>query len=254
MLDSTLARALSKSPLSEGGLTAEVRRRAALDVGDRAGMYALLEAYFENTSYGRFERDLEEKELAILLRDAHGDIAGFTTLMSMAAVVDDRPVTAFFSGDTIVAREHWGSPLLSRCWINTVWACARVRALDDLVYWFLICSGYKTFRFLPVFFREFLPVAGSAFERRLLATLAVRKFGSEYDAGAGVVRLRVANPLRAGVAPVTGERRRDPMVEFFTRANPGHERGDELACLTSLAPGNLTRAGRRMVGAGESPC
>ena len=80
----------------------------------------------------------------------------------------------------------------------------------------------------------------------MLDTFAVAKFGSEYDPASGVVRLRHATPLREGVADLTAERLRDPLVAFFAERNPGHARGDELACLTEIARSNLTRAGERM--------
>ena len=44
---------------------------------------------------------------------------------------------------------------------------------------------------------------------------------------------------------------RDRHVAFFAEKNPGHERGDELICLTELSYENLTAAGRRMWDAGE---
>jgi hypothetical protein len=119
------------------------------------------------------------------------------------------------------------------------------------VYWLLISSGYKTYRFLPVFFREFYPTyerpTPPAIKRRLDA-LAQLKFPSEYDPHRGVVRLTASAPLRAGVADVTEQRLRDPHVAFFVQANPGHVYGHELACLTELTQANLTAAGRRMIG------
>jgi hypothetical protein len=78
--------------------------------------------------------------------------------------------------------------------------------------------------------------------------LASRKFPDEYDAERGVVRLRQATPLKAGVADVTDQRLKDPHVAFFQRVNPGHIHGDELVCLTEVDRGNLTAAGRRMMG------
>src|SRR5262249_21690332 len=83
--------------------------------------------------------------------------------------------------------------------------------------------------------------------RRLLDALARAKFGPAYDSASGVVRLPGAAPLRSGLADVTLRRLRDPHVAFFAAANPGHTRGDELACLVRLGPANVTRAGRRML-------
>ena len=84
-----------------------------------------------------------------------------------------------------------------------------------------------------------------------MQTLAVKKFGDDYHADAGIVRLPRANPLRPGVAEVTERRLRDPGIEFFVRMNPGHEQGDELACLVPISHSNLTPAGLRMLKAGS---
>lgn len=226
---------------------------ARLTANERSEMYVLLNTYFSGTDRGRFDADLREKEAVILLRDpGTGQIQGFSTFMHMHARVDDQEVVAFFSGDTIVDRQYWGEMLLSRLWGRTIFAEAdRIAAVrpDARLYWFLICSGYKTWRFLPLFFREFYPNADAPTPphlKRVLDTLATRKFGDEYLPGPGIVRFRSAAPLRPGVADVTAERLRDPRVAFFARMNPNHARGDELACLAELSRSNLTRAGQRM--------
>jgi hypothetical protein len=48
------------------------------------------------------------------------------------------------------------------------------------------------------------------------------------------------------LANVPAARLDDPYVAFFTERNTGHAEGDELVCVTELAPENLTAAGRRM--------
>jgi hypothetical protein len=246
-----------KSPLSEAPrLSAEVAARALLTHSDRREMYQLLETYFESTSYPQFEQDLAEKDAVILLRDPEdARVVGFSTLMKLPITVGNRPVVGFFSGDTIIAREHWGSSLLGRLWLRTVFSEAgRIRGQSPhtLFYWFLICSGYKTWRYLPIFFRDYAPHPErnlSAFDGQVLQTLAADKFGDQYHPDAGVIRFRRANPLRRGVAEV-GQRLRDPMVHFFIRMNPGHAQGDELACLAPITRSNLTAAGLRLLAAG----
>jgi len=197
---------------------------------------------------------LHWEDAVFLLRDADsGRIHGFSTLMRMTACVDGKEIVAFFSGDTIIDRDYWGETVLSRLWSQTVFAEAERIVAERpaaTAYWFLICSGYKTWRFLPVFFREFYPNADGPTPphlQRILDTLGARKFGDQYLPEAGIVRLRAVAPLRPGIATVTAERLRDPQVAFFARMNPGHVRGDELACLTELSRANLTRAGQRMV-------
>lgn len=256
MHNSTAVFPTLKSPRSENVVWAAerlagcVRRVTELTSIERDRMYALLAHYFVNVTWRQFARDLAEKEWVILLTDAAGQIQGFSTLMRLRTVVDDEPVVAFFSGDTIIHSDYWGETVLPRLWGRHVFRLAESMQ-DARVYWFLISSGYKTYRFLPVFFREFYPTCERptppAIQRRLDA-LAQLKFPGEYDPGRGVVRLAAATPLRSGVAEITEQRLKDPHVAFFMVANPGYVRGDELACLTELTPANLTAAGRRMIG------
>jgi hypothetical protein len=256
MNSSMIVQPTSTSPRCDRGqrLVGSVVSRARVTRDERNEMYGLMQTYFCGTERGRFETDLREKEAVILLRDADsGRIQGFSTLMRITACIDEREVVAFFSGDTIIDREYWGETVLSRLWSQTVFAEAERMVAERpaaTIYWFLICSGYKTWRFLPVFFRDFYPNADGPTPphlRRVLDTLGARKFGDQYLPESGIVRLRAATPLRRGIATVTAERLRDPQVAFFARMNPGHVRGDELACLTELSRANLTRAGQRMV-------
>lgn len=232
-------------------LTGEVLSPAQLTAGDRERMYMLLESHFSNTTRAFFEQDLEDKDTVLLLRDFGGQVQGFSTLKRIDL---SRDLIAFFSGDTIVHPAFWGESLLSRLWAHTVFSAAdRIQAHNARaeVIWFLICSGYKTFRFLPVFFRTFYPNPEASTPpamQSLLDTLAITRFGSEYDPETGVIRLAHATALRPGLADLTPQRLRDPLVRFFAERNPGHALGEELACLTPIRRDNLTRAGERMLG------
>jgi hypothetical protein len=214
----------------------EVLERAALTRRDRDAMFALYTAYFATTDRIAFERDLAEKEWVILLCDEGGGIEGFSTLMRMEV----GGATVFFSGDTIVARHRWGTFDLPRMWGRHVFAEAGENA-----YWFLISSGYRTYRFLPLFFRDFYPRDRAM--KPLLDCIAEKKFGDAYDPRTGVIRLATPAPLRDGVSD-PGARMHDPHVRFFVEANPGHADGDELACLVRIGTDNLTHAGLRMIG------
>jgi hypothetical protein len=168
--------------------------------------------------------------------------------MRLQVIVEEEPITAFFSGDTIVASTVVPRRSCRGSGAGTSFpAGANARTA---VFWFLIAAGYKTYRFLPVFFREFYPTWRAptpAFHAHAFRVLGRAKFGDDYDAADGVVRFREPMPLRSGVADVSFPRLRDPHVAFFVRANPGHSRGDELACLCEISAANLTPAGQRML-------
>jgi hypothetical protein len=242
------------NPIGGRKLAGSASPRANLTGHERDRMYALLRTYFDGTRRAQFDADLDEKESVMLLRDREtGEIQGFSTLMRLEISVDGRDIVAFFSGDTIVAAPYWGESILSRLWSRTVFAEADLIVAERphcRIFWFLICSGYKTFRFLPVFFRTFHPhpeVQTPNELQRVLDALGTAKFGGRYDAASGIVRLEQPTPLRHGIADITAQRLRDPLVTFFMGRNPGYGRGDELACITEISRSNLTRAGQRMV-------
>ena len=223
--------------------------RAELAAAQTGEMFALLTAHFEGVTRAQFERDLTEKSHAILItRDER--LVGFSTLLAYETVFEQTPVSVVYSGDTIVAPEAWGTTALPRAWIAAV-NQLRVTLPRGRYYWLLLTSGFRTYRFLPVFWREFFP----CFERatppesqRLLHHLARERFGEQYDAGSGLVRFTQPQRLRAELNQIPeGRAAADPHVDFFLRHNPDCARGDELVCLTELSPDNLTAAGRRMV-------
>lgn len=233
MSDSLQDLAPSISPRSDVVPRAELTRR------DRDAMFALYTTYFATGDRVTFERDLSEKDWVILLCGDDGAIEGFSTLMRMRV----GEATVFFSGDTIVARHRWGTFDLPRMWARHVFAEA-----DDNTWWFLISSGYRTYRYLPIFFRDFHPKAGGDRTMKpLLDAIATEKFGDAYDARTGVIRLATPAPLREGISDPL-ERMKNPHVRFFVDANPGHADGDELACLVRVDRDNLTAAGLRMIG------
>lgn len=211
-------------------------------------MLALLATHFSGVTAAQFSSDLAEKSHVILL-ERQGRIIGFSTLLAYATAFAGEPVSVIYSGDTIVAPEAWNSPLLARAWIAAV---NRLRSEfpRGRYYWLLLTSGFRTYRFLPVFWREFYPTFAQPTPRdtaALLHHLARARFGSAYDPAHGLVRFAQPQRLHAGLAEVPQGRRADPHIEFFLHHNPRHAQGDELVCLTELTPANLTPAGRRMV-------
>lgn len=231
-------------------------RRADLTPAERGAMLRLLEAHFEGVTRAAFERDLDEKNWVLLLVDAGDDdgdgvagrLRGFSTLALYETRDAGETLTVVYSGDTLMEREAWGSAALARCWIGSIRALRRLHPHGRLV-WLLLTSGFRTYRFLPVFWREFHPrfdAATPPATAERLAALARERFGPRYQPEAGIVRLDAPQVLRGELAEIPPARRADPHVAFFLERNPGWIRGDELACLTEIAEHNLTPAGRRM--------
>jgi hypothetical protein len=164
------------------GLTGRLIAREALDGRQRDAMFALMAGHFRGVEREVFESDLSDKQWILLLEDdvaggARDDrddrddrdgrdggdrrLRGFSTLAVSEVDVAGTPRVLVYSGDTIVDRDAWGTRTLPRLWIGSVMRICE-RYPTDEVYWLLLTSGFRTYRFLPVFFRWFHPSAAAA--------------------------------------------------------------------------------------------
>jgi len=225
----------------------ELLPRAALTAAEIADMYRLFSTHFERVSASRFGCDLERKDWVIRVREREV-LLGFTSLQLLRVRHGGRDLDVLYSGDTIMRPEARSTTLLARTWIDGVRRISERYALAEL-HWLLLVSGFRTYRLLPVFWREFFPChlrCAPADVRRTVDELAASLFGAGYDACAGIVRFDAPQPLRPELSRIPASRLADPHVSFFASANPGHAEGDELVCWTRLAHDNLTAAGARM--------
>jgi hypothetical protein len=227
-------------------VTGRLVRREHLDDTSRDAMYRLLASHFDGVSRERFQADLDEKTWVLLLED-DGELHGFSTLLLYETTLPGEGVcTVVYSGDTIVDPVAWGSAALPRCWIAAVRRLREEHPCGRL-WWLLLTSGFRTYRLLPVFWKDFwprwdAPTPPDVQER--IDALAEERLGGLYRDG--VVRFPEPQRLRGELAEVPPGRMRDPHVAYFLEKNPGWMEGDELVCLTEIADDNLTAAGRRM--------
>lgn len=231
-------------------MTGRLIARDRLDATQRRHMLACLHRCFDGVQPEQFDRDLQEKTHVILLETGHG-VVGFSTLQLFPFDHDGERLTVVYSGDTIVTPEAWGTSALARTWIDSVHRLSD--GCTGRLVWLLLSSGFRTYRFLPVFWREFWPRYDRPTPRdvlRLRQRLAQHRFGKQYDPADGVVRFERPQRLQGELVEAPPAKLADPHVAFFLASNPGHARGDELVCLADLGEANLTPAGRRMVRAG----
>ncbi len=231
------------------GLTGRTLATSELSAAQIGEMVALFALYYDDVALATFQRDLRAKNWVTLLFDCDaGRLRGFSTLHIYTTTFQQRPVSVVFSGDTVLERVYRGNYDLPRIWIHSVLdLCA---SLPRPLYWLLISSGYRTYRYLPLFYRTFYPRHDAATPpetQALIDHLATERFGRQYDPQQGVVRFsQGATPLRAGEGEITDDELADPNIVFFVARNPGHVRGDELVCLTEIDPANFTGLGRMM--------
>lgn len=215
----------------------------------REKMYLLLSTHFNGVKPEVFDTDLLEKNWVILLEDQQQKaLQGFSTLKIYETEFAGEVISVVYSGDTIVDPSAWSSSVLSKTWINSV-NQLRQQYSKGKLYWLLICSGYRTYRFLPTFWKEFYPrydTATPAKTSALLKFLAQNQFGKYYDEERGIVRFPCPQILKNELLEIPTERLKNSHINFFLKKNPGYIQGDELVCLTEISESNLTHAGRKM--------
>lgn len=243
----------------------EITIPASLDPELRREMYSLLSRCYDCADRGRFEHDLDSKDAVVLVRDGGGVLRGFSTQTWFDWVHEGVPVRVLFSGDTVMEPQFWGSPELVRGWCSVAAALLRKDPARRL-FWFLISKGYRTYLYLPLFFREFIPgpprntgpdpVAsptrlGSNDSENpslhgLLNEVASHRFGPAYDAATGLIRFPESQgQLTPELATIPEGRCDDPHVRYFLERNPDFALGVELACLTEVSLENTHGPGRR---------
>lgn len=226
----------------------EVLRIKDLDQQTKVEMYQLFLRQFEEISLTDFICDLKEKNWLLLLRREDSSLIGFSSMHFYQTFIKGQRLAVVYSGDTVVDASSWGDSALSYNWMGAIDYLRRQHNVDR-VYWFLLVSGYRTYRFLPVYSKSFHPRFDKptpADVQQVMNTLAQQRFGELYDATSGVVRLKVAAILRDEFRGIPDHRLKDPHIAFFAERNPGHQAGDELVCLAEIGEDKLTRIGRRM--------
>jgi hypothetical protein len=235
-------------------IVGETRRTADFRSADRRACFDLLRRLFLGVRWNEFVRDFDEKDAVMLLRDAAtGTIGGFSTVTELELAVGGEPVPVVFSGDTAVLPEYRKSLALgqelARCFREV-----HERHPGRRVFYLLISKGWRTYKILPFFFREFFPrhdAATPPFERALIDAFGAAKYPGLYSGGVirfgdDAPRLR---PDGVDALPV----RQDAHTAFFLRANSGYLEGDELVCAARIEPANFTAQTMRLLGiAGRS--
>ena len=217
-------------------VTVEIWRVARLSESDRRGMESLYRRYYEGAPDECFYRDLAEKDRAIVLRE-DGVVVGFST-MKLLDVVGRK---VLFSGDTVVDAACRNQTGLAGAFGHVM---RRLNdELEEAPDWFLICKGARTYRFLPTFFKRYVPGRKEDAELSArLASIARAVYPREYDEAAGVLRFGDGKDRLKDDAL-----RMDAESVRFRNLNPGWARGDELCCLAPLSMDNLNRLGLRVI-------
>jgi hypothetical protein len=202
-------------------------------------MYALFERYYDAVSEAMFRSDLKGKDEVVLLWKG-AVLKGFSTMQwnpSGCSLVEG---DVLFSGDTIIAKDAWGSQALVKAFCRRAGQWSRTRGRP--VYWLLISKGHRTYLYLPLFGRRFYPDPSRTCQdlKTIAVSVSQSIFGSAYDSKTGLIRF--AEPrgqLKPYLAADTMTKAGSAYVDFFLERNPDFTDGVELVGLMELSADNL---------------
>ena len=210
-----------------------------------------LTPHFEGVNRTQFTRDLSGKDW--VLHVLRGDrLVGFSTLPIFHTAFEGRQAQHRVTRATPSCLPARGVRLsLARGWISMV-RRAQGALVGEPWYWLLLSSGFRTFRFLPVFWREFWPRHDAPTPptmTRLMAQLARERFGREFRKPPAWC----ASRRRSGSAASWPDRPRREAPRrargILSRAQPGPCRGRPTGLSGRVGDENFTAAGAAWCGA-----
>lgn len=212
-------------------------------------MYRLFANYYECTDVEAFHNDLSHKNAILQIYNDRQELAGFTTILHYPLNFEQQTLNIIYSGDTIMAQQYWGNPILAFSWLKYA-GSIKAKQPDIPLYWFMIVKGHRTYRYLPVFSKIFYPSCEHVtppWEKRLMDHLAKTTFGEYYDALNGIVHFPCSKGhLKQAWAHIPQNLLQRKEIQFFQNRNPGYHQGDELVCLCKLENDNLKPLAQRL--------
>jgi len=212
---------------------------------DRQALLKLHQQYFDNVKSTTFFKDLEEKDWVIIIKSNAGRVLGFSTIQLVWLFVNGSEALYLYSGDTIIKEEARSSCALSCAFVKFMFALIEQHPKTPK-YWFLISKGFRTYRFLPLYFKEYYPAYNAEIPQKhkdSLNAIAFYKFGNSYNSDSQVISFGNGKDyLKTPIANIPESKQNDKHVKYFLERNPEYFLGDELACIASICESNFKPA------------
>ena len=223
-------------------LTTEISSIELVDEKHIEELLALFNRFYKNVTQTKFVSDFKQKQWVIILR-ASNSIVGFSTQTISVLNMEEEDNTMFlYSGDTVVSPEYWQKSHLSGAFCHLM-----IYLIDKFplksIYWFLTSKGYRTFRYLPVFFNSFYPDIKENHDlKKVLDSVAENQFSHRYNAETGIIKPDPQdNMLKESKYSMPYGREKSRYIDFFMKKNPHCMNGDELACIAAIKKDNFKK-------------
>lgn len=225
-------------------IVSQTKQIVELTLSERATMFGLLSLEFLGIRREDFIHDLEEKDAVALLRkeSRDGEIVGFSTLMLLELPIDGRKVRAVFSGDTTVLPEFRSSGGIG-VEVGRYFMKALETFQDHEIYYVLISKGWRTYKVLPFFFKNFAPkhdAPTSIHDKAIMDAFGKVKYPKDYDPDQGLIMFsKETQRLIPGSIDAIPPQDPDLHTQFFLKKNPTYLSGTELVCVGSVQVANF---------------
>ena len=153
-------------------------------------LFLILQEYYTNTNYQEFLLDLQSKDAALVLFGQDEVPVGFTTWFVRPFQFAEEKGKFIYSGDTVIRKEASGSLALPIAWGKVMLDIANSLPQGETLYWLLTTKGFRTYRYLSVFFRSFYPSVEQVLPNleKICEQLAFSLFGNSYQQQTGILR------------------------------------------------------------------
>lgn len=217
----------------------QIVNRHLLTDSDRNSMFEMMKENFSGVKRHDFDSDLQQKDYVIILK-SDGVLCGFSTFALSRHIINGRPIRIAFSGDTIISKQNRNSiqlPVSFGILMNQI-----EKISDEPLYWMLISKGFRTYRFMPVYFKEFYPVFNRETpfqEKSIMNYLGEKFFPDRFSSATGIISSS-GQAIRSSCEDLEViAKRDDPHIQFFDQRNRHWQKGDELLCLVRYSRQNL---------------
>ncbi len=202
-------------------------------------MYDLMDKHYQGVVLESFRKDLDAKS-KVFLFFKNNLIQGFTGLHFKSVIFKEKEMLVAYSGDTVLSKTYRGSLSIPVYWGRYM---LKLSETEPHLYWLLTSKGFRTYRYLSVFFHHFIPKPESLNTDldELRDWIAKVYFGEDYDHKTGIlIRSKNTQTIR----DITGDKKaiassKDTFINYFATANPNYHLGHELVCLAHFQAKNI---------------
>ncbi|TGL55100.1 hypothetical protein EHQ59_05695 [Leptospira kemamanensis] len=202
-------------------------------------MYSLMEENYLGMEFPSFCSDLMEKTKVFLFHKEE-TIQGFTTLKLKTQEIENQTIQIAYSGDTVLSKKFRGTLSIPIYWGRYM---LEVSKEEIPLYWLLTSKGFRTYRYLSVFFKVFYPnpLIENESLKRYRDLIASLQFGEEFNKQTGILKrkkqVQTIRDLDSEEIAITHTK--DPYIQYFVSQNKNYHLGEELVCLAPFSKSNI---------------